>query len=107
MNLISRLYDVHSGEVLLDGVNVKEYDTTSLRQRISIVPQKAVLFQGTIRQNLKWGKSDASDAELWAALDIAQAREVVKGKDGELDAHVEQGGVNFSGGQRQRLTKMR
>ena len=63
-----------------------------------------MLFQGTIRQNLKWGKSDASDAELCAALDIAQAREVVKGKDGELDAHVEQGGVNFSGGQRQRLT---
>ena len=104
VNLISRLYDVHSGEVLLDGVNVKEYDTTSLRQRIGIVPQKAVLFQGTIRQNLKWGKSDATDAELWAALDTAQAREVVKGKDGELDAAVEQGGVNFSGGQRQRLT---
>ena len=104
VNLISRLYDVHSGEVLLDGVNVKEYDTTSLRQRIGIVPQKAVLFQGTIRQNLKWGKGDATDAELWAALDAAQAREVVKGKDGELDAAVEQGGVNFSGGQRQRLT---
>ena len=104
VNLISRLYDVHSGEVLLDGVNVKEYDTASLRQRIGIVPQKAVLFKGTIRQNLKWGKGDATDAELWEALDIAQAREVVKGKEGELDAAVEQGGVNFSGGQRQRLT---
>ena len=104
VNLVSRLYDVHAGEVLLDGVNVKEYDTGSLRQRIGIVPQKAVLFQGTIRENLRWGKSDATDAELWEALDIAQAREVVKGKDGELDATVEQGGVNFSGGQRQRLT---
>ena len=104
VNLISRLYDVHGGEVLLDGINVKQYDTVSLRRRIGIVPQKAVLFQGTIRQNLKWGKSDATDAQLWEALDIAQAREVVKAKDGELDAKVEQGGVNFSGGQRQRLT---
>ncbi len=104
VNLISRLYDVHGGEVLLDGINVKQYDTVSLRRRIGIVPQKAVLFQGTIRQNLKWGKSDATDAQLWEALDTAQAREVVKAKDGELDAKVEQGGVNFSGGQRQRLT---
>ena len=104
VNLISRLYDVHGGEVLLDGINVKQYDTVSLRRRIGIVPQKAVLFQGTIRQNLKWGKSDATDAEIWEALDTAQAREVVKAKDGELDAKVEQGGVNFSGGQRQRLT---
>ena len=104
VNLISRLYDVHGGEVLLDGINVKQYDMVSLRRRIGIVPQKAVLFQGTIRQNLKWGKSDATDAEIWEALDTAQAREVVKAKDGELDAKVEQGGVNFSGGQRQRLT---
>ena len=104
VNLISRLYDVHEGEVLLDDVNVKQYDTVSLRRSIGIVPQKAVLFKGTIRENLRWGKSDATDAELWDALDIAQAREVVKGKDGELDALVEQGGVNFSGGQRQRLT---
>ena len=104
VNLISRLYDVRGGEVLLDGVNVKAYDTASLRRRIGIVPQKAVLFKGTIRQNLKWGKSDATDAELWEALDTAQAREVVKSKEGELEARVEQGGVNFSGGQRQRLT---
>ena len=104
VNLISRLYDVHEGEVLLDDVNVKQYDTVSLRRSIGIVPQKAVLFKGTIRENLRWGKSDATDAELWDALDVAQAREVVKGKDGELDALVEQGGVNFSGGQRQRLT---
>ncbi len=104
VNLISRLYDVQEGEVLLDGINVKEYDTVFLRQRIGIVPQKAVLFKGTIRQNLQWGRKDASDEELWAALDIAQAREVVKDKQGELNAPVEQGGVNFSGGQRQRLT---
>ena len=104
VNLIARLYDVQNGEVLLDGIHVKQYDTVSLRRHIGIVPQKAVLFQGTIRQNLKWGKGDATDAQLWEALEIAQAREVVKGKAGELDAKVEQGGVNFSGGQRQRLT---
>jgi ABC-type multidrug transport system fused ATPase/permease subunit len=76
----------------------------ALRQKIGIVPQKAVLFKGTIRQNLLWGNADATDDDLWAALETAQAREVVKDKDGELDAVVEQGGVNFSGGQRQRLT---
>ena len=104
INLVSRLYDAYEGEVLLDGVNVRQYDITSLRSRIGIVPQKAVLFKGTIRQNLNWGKEDATDEELWSALETAQAREVVKGKEGELDAAVEQGGVNFSGGQRQRLT---
>ena len=76
----------------------------SLKQVIGIVPQKAVLFKGTIRQNLLWGNENASDADLWLALETAQAREVVKDKEGELDASVEQGGVNFSGGQRQRLT---
>lgn len=104
ISLIPRLYDVSSGEVLLDGIPVTEYDMDSLRQNIGIVPQKAVLFKGTIRQNLLWGKKDATDFELWEALEIAQAREVVKDKEGELDAPVEQGGVNFSGGQRQRLT---
>jgi len=104
INLIPRLYDVTSGTVLLDGIPISEYDTESLRQNIGIVPQKSVLFKGTIRENLLWGKKDATEHELWEALDIAQAREVVKGKDGELDAIVEQGGVNFSGGQRQRLT---
>ena len=88
----------------MDGVSVGKYDMDSLRHKIGIVPQKAVLFKGTIRQNLLWGNKDASDDALWAALDTAQAREVVKDKDGELDAQVEQGGVNFSGGQRQRLT---
>lgn len=104
VNLIPRLYDAAGGVVLLDGVAAGEYDAVSLRQKIGIVPQKAVLFQGTIRQNLLWGNENATDDELWAALETAQAREVVKSKEGELDAPVEQGGVNFSGGQRQRLT---
>ena len=104
VNLIPRLYDAAKGSVLLDGVEAGEYDTVSLRQKIGVVPQKAVLFKGTIRQNLLWGNENATDDELWAALETAQAREVVKDKDGELDAPVEQGGVNFSGGQRQRLT---
>ena len=104
INLIPRLYDTFSGTVRIDGVDVREYDMENLRHHIGIVPQKAVLFKGSIRQNLLWGNENATDAELWAALDIAQAREVVKDKDLELDAPVEQGGVNFSGGQRQRLT---
>ena len=104
VNLVPRLYDAAAGQVLLDGVDVSEYDMTSLRAKIGIVSQKAVLFKGTIRQNLLWGNENASDDDLWAALQTAQAREVVKDKEGELDAPVEQGGVNFSGGQRQRLT---
>ena len=103
VNLIPRLYDAFSGDVLLDGVPVQEYDMVSLRRRIGIVPQKSVLFKGTIRKNLLWGREDAADADLWAALETAQAYEVVKSRDGELDALVEQGGTNFSGGQRQRL----
>ena len=104
VNLIPRLYDAVEGQVLVDGLSVNDYDMTSLRNQIGIVPQRAVLFKGTIRQNLLWGNEKASDDELWAALETAQAREVVKDKDGELDAQVEQGGTNFSGGQRQRLT---
>lgn len=104
VNLIPRLYDASEGAVLLDGVPVERYDMQSLRRQIGIVPQKAVLFKGTVRQNLLWGNADAKDAQLWDALDTAQAREVVKSKEGELNAPVEQGGVNFSGGQRQRLT---
>ena len=103
VNLIPRLYDAFAGQVLIDGVDVQDYDMTALRRQIGIVPQKSVLFKGTIRQNLLWGKEGAADEELWAALEIAQAREVVKGKEGELDAEVAQGGSNFSGGQRQRL----
>ena len=103
INLIPRLYDAFAGEVLIDGVNVADYDMVSLRRRIGIVPQKSVLFQGTIRSNLLWGNQNATDEELWDALEIAQAREVVKGKAGELESEVAQGGTNFSGGQRQRL----
>ena len=104
INLIPRLYDAFSGKVTIDGTDVRDYDLETLRQLIGIVPQKAVLFKGTIRKNLLWGNEKATDADLWQALEIAQAREIVKDKELELDAHVEQGGVNFSGGQRQRLT---
>lgn len=104
VHLIPRFYDHSAGSVLLDGVPVEEYRMESLREKIGMVPQKAVLFQGTIRENLLWGKADATDAELWEALNLAQAKDVVTGREELLDAPVEQGGVNFSGGQRQRLT---
>lgn len=104
VNLIPGFYAPEKGSVLIDGVDVASMDPASLRQQIGIVPQKAVLFQGSIRENLSWGKQNATDDELWDALNLAQAREVVKSKDGELDAEVSQGGTNFSGGQRQRLT---
>jgi ABC-type multidrug transport system fused ATPase/permease subunit len=104
VSLIPRLYRAGSGQVLIDGVDVADQDSKALRRSIGIVPQKAVLFRGTIRENLLWGREDATDDELWQALDTAQAREVVKDKDGELDAMIEQGGANLSGGQRQRLT---
>ncbi len=104
VHLIPRFYDVTRGEVLIQGKNVKEYSLEELRQKVGIVMQKAVLFQGTIRENLCWGKEDATDAELYQALDTAQAREVVESKQGKLDSFVEQGGKNFSGGQKQRLT---
>ena len=103
VNLIPRLYDAAEGRVTIDGVDVKDYDAETLRRLIGIVPQKSVLFKGTIRSNLLWGREDASDDELWQALELAQAREVVKSKEGELEATVEQNGSNFSGGQRQRL----
>lgn len=104
VNLIPGFYSARSGSVLLDGEDIAAYDRESLRSQIGVVPQKAVLFKGTIRENLLWGNEKASDAELWAALDTAQAADVVRGKDAELDAPVSQGGANFSGGQRQRLT---
>ncbi len=104
VHLIPRFYDATRGEVLINGRNVKEYSLEELRQKVGIVMQKAVLFKGTIRENLCWGKEDATEEELAEALGIAQAKEVVEGKDGKLDALVEQGGKNFSGGQRQRLT---
>ena len=104
VNLISRFYDAAEGQVLIDDVDVNTLRREELRNRVGIVPQKAVLFKGTIRENLKWGKADATDDELLTALELAQAREVVESKEGGLDAMVEQGGTNFSGGQRQRLT---
>ena len=96
VNLIPRLYDAVGGKVLLDGVETAAYDLTSLRQAIGVVPQKAVLFKGTIRQNLLWGNASATDSDLWEALTVAQAKEVVEGKENGLDAPVEQGGGNFS-----------
>jgi ABC-type multidrug transport system fused ATPase/permease subunit len=104
VNLIPRFYDACSGCVSVGGIPVKEWSSVALRERIGIVPQKASLFRGTIRENLLWGRSDATDEELYAALRVAQAEDIVKGKEGALDAPVEQHGRNFSGGQRQRLT---
>lgn len=104
VNLIPRFYDVTEGQVMVDGMDVREYKITDLRDKIGIVPQKAVLFAGTVRSNLAWGKEDATEEEMQQALSVAQAAEVVDKKDSKLDAEVEQGGKNFSGGQKQRLT---
>lgn len=104
VNLIPRFYDASAGCVQIDGTDVREFSQSALRSAIGVVPQKSVLFHGTIRQNLLWGRENATDNELWEALRIAQAEEFVAQKEGKLDAEVEQGGSNFSGGQRQRLT---
>ena len=104
VNLIPGFYPATEGEILLEGRDIKTMSDEELRGRIGVVPQKAVLFKGTIRSNLQWGKPDATEEEMWKALDLAQAAEVVEGKDGKLDAAVAQNGKNFSGGQRQRLT---
>ena len=104
VNLISRFYDASKGTVLLDGQNIENYTRNDLRSRIGVVPQKAALFKGSIRDNLKWGREDASDEELWQALATAQGKEVVEGKPGQLDFMLEQNGKNLSGGQKQRLT---
>jgi len=104
VNLIPRFYDVSNGCVQVDGVDVREQSIEALRDKIAIVPQKAMLFKGTIRDNLRWGKQDATDEELWQALETAQGAEVVRGKAGQLDEMIEQNGRNLSGGQRQRLT---
>ena len=104
VNLIPRFYDVTKGEIYIDGVNVKDYRIEALREKVGIVLQKAQLFKGTIRDNIRWGKKDATDTEIMEALDIAQGREFVEKKDGKLDSFVDQGGKNLSGGQRQRLT---
>ena len=103
IQMIPRFYDATEGAVLVDGKNVRDYTYASLRERIAVVPQKSVLFSGSIRDNIRWGKADATDAEIQEALQMAQAADFVKEKEGGLDYTVAQGGKNFSGGQRQRL----
>lgn len=104
VNLIPRFYDVTKGQVLVNGTDVRAQSLSKLRGQIGVVPQKAVLFKGTIRDNMRWGKEDASDREIEEALETAQALEVVKSRENGLDAMIFQGGKNLSGGQRQRLT---
>ncbi len=104
VNLIPRFYDATEGAVYVDGVDVKEYALSKLRHKIGVVPQRAVLFKGSLRENMRWGKRDATDEEIYKALDTAQAREFVDSKEKGLDLLIEQGGKNLSGGQKQRLT---
>ncbi len=104
VNIMTRFYDIESGEILVRGKNVKDYKIQELRDLFGIVPQKAVLFKGTVRDNIKWGKKDADDGEIIKALETAQAKEIIDKKDNGLDFEIEQGGKNLSGGQRQRLT---
>lgn len=104
VNLIPRFYDATKGTIRIQGNDINDYDAVQLRDKIGVVMQKAVLFAGTIADNLRWGKNDATEEKMWKALDIAQATEVVKGKEGGLDYMIEQGGKNLSGGQKQRLT---
>lgn len=103
-SLIPRFYDITKGELKIDGVNAADYDTTVLRGRIGVVPQKAVLFSGTIAENMRWGKRDASDEDIYSALETAQAKEFVDKLPEGLNTHIAQGGKNLSGGQKQRLT---
>ncbi len=107
INLAARLFDVTAGTVLFDGVDVRDLDPEILSHRIGIVPQKPYLFSGTVASNLRYGKPDATDDQLWSALAIAQADEFVRAMPGGLDAEISQGGVNVSGGQRQRLAMAR
>ncbi|MEO8538487.1 MAG: ABC transporter ATP-binding protein [bacterium] len=107
INLAARLFDVSSGEVLFDGVNVRELDPEILWNRMGVVPQKPYLFAGTVASNLRYGKPDATDDEIWTALEVAQAADFVRAMPGELGAEIAQGGVNVSGGQRQRLAMAR
>ena len=104
VNLISRFYDATKGTILLDGQNIENYERNDLRSKIGVVPQKAALFKGSIRDNMKWGREDATDGDLWQALTTAQGKDVVEGKPGQLDFELEQNGKNLSGGQKQRLT---
>ena len=103
-SLIPRFYDISKGELKINGTNAADYDTTALRQKVGVVPQKAVLFSGTIAENMRWGKRDATDEEIWKALETAQAKEFVEKMPDGLDTHIAQGGKNLSGGQKQRLT---
>lgn len=103
-SLIPRFYDITKGELKIDGVNAADYDTTSLRRKIGVVPQKAVLFSGTIAENMRWGKRDATDEDIYSALETAQAKEFVDKLPEGLNTHIAQGGKNLSGGQKQRLT---
>jgi ATP-binding cassette subfamily B protein len=103
VNLVPRLFDVTAGQVLVDGVDVRRLDPDLLWSVIGLVPQKAWLFSGTVRSNLQYGKGDATDEEMWAALEIAQARDFVEAMPDRLDSKIAQGGTNVSGGQRQRL----
>ncbi len=107
VNMLPHFYDCKSGEVLIDGRNVNSIGDEELRAQCGIVPQRAVLFKGTVRENIKWGKNDADDGEILAAIAAAQATDVIKSKTSGLDEQVEEGGKNFSGGQRQRLTVAR
>ena len=104
VNLIPRFYDVTEGAVLIDGKDVRSFREGELTGKIGVVPQRSVLFEGTIRDNMRFGNPDATDEDIWKALETAQAKEIVEGKQGQLDAPVEQNGRNFSGGQKQRLT---
>lgn len=104
VNLIPRFYDATKGRVIVDGIPVKDYEISALREKIGVVPQKAVLFKGTIRENLLWGNENASEQDIEDALRISQAKEFVDTKDGRLDFMIAQGGKNLSGGQKQRLT---
>ena len=103
VNLIPRFYDVETGEVTVKGLNVKDVTLHDIHQQVAFVPQKANLFTGTIRENMQYGNPNATDDEIWHALEIAQSKDFVSELEGGLDSHVEQGGGNFSGGQRQRL----
>ena len=104
VNLIPRFYDVTGGCVLVDGVDVRDYDTKALRSKIGVVSQKKALFAGTVRDNIRFGKQDATDEEIWQALETAQAKQMIEDKSGQLDFVLEQEGKNLSGGQRQRMT---
>lgn len=104
VNLIPRFYDVTGGCVLVDGVDVRDYDTKALRSKIGVVSQKKALFAGTVRDNIRFGKQDATDEEIWQALKTAQAKQMIEDKSGQLDFVLEQEGKNLSGGQRQRMT---